>query len=184
MLPFKKIVCPIDFSDASLCALKAACELAGHHGAALMLVHVVPYTPPFPSDLVAISVGAPEPDVTRIENETNRLAEIARQHVPGGIEVSCEVRMGYADKEIVVLAEDSGADLLVISTHGLTGWRHLVFGSVAEAIVRTTRLPVLTVHALATAPAAEAASGIDAKGVAVHGPTADDDQLPPALPVV
>ena len=75
-----------------------------------------------------------------------RLEEVVESRVPQGINVKCEVKMGYADKEIACVIRDDGFDWLVIATHGLSGWRHLMFGSTAEAIVRDVRCPVLTVH--------------------------------------
>lgn len=151
MLPLKKIISPIDFSGPSLVALDTACELAGHFSGEVCLLHVVPFSPPFPADLVGVSIGVPETDDERMNNALAQLREIAAARVPDGVQARCEVRMGYADKEITSAAYDEGADLIVISTHGLTGWRHLVFGSVAESIVRAAQTPVLTIHAPAAA---------------------------------
>ena len=53
---------------------------------------------------------------------------------------------GHAAEEILASVEREGIDLITIATHGLTGWRHLIFGFVAEKIVRLARVPVLTVR--------------------------------------
>ena len=56
------------------------------------------------------------------------------------------IRYGDASREIVRIAREEEADVIVIATHGLTGWRHLVFGSVAEKVVRLAECPVLTIR--------------------------------------
>lgn len=144
MLPLKKILCPTDFSAPSYTALNHAVELAQHFDAELWLIHVVPFLPVTAPDLVVVA-NVPS-DAERMDDARKELSHaIAR--VPAGVQVHTEVRMGYADKEIVCVAHDEGFDLVVIATFGHTGWRHLVFGSVAEAVVRQSRCPVLTVHA-------------------------------------
>ncbi len=162
MLPLKKILCPTDFSEPSYAALDHAIELAAHFEAELCLLHIVPFLPASPPDLgLGILVVADRPsDAQRLDDATRRLLEVAAERVPPAIKVRCEVKMGYADKEIACAATDGNFDLLVIATHGLSGWRHLVFGSVAEAIVRQSRCPVLTVHA-APAVAEAAPAGLN-----------------------
>jgi nucleotide-binding universal stress UspA family protein len=144
MLPLKKILCPTDFSAPSYTALDKAVELAQHFDAELWLIHVVPFLPVTAPDLVVVA-SVPS-DADRMETARQELNS-AVTRVPAGVKVHTEVRMGYADKEIVCAAHDEGFDLIVIATFGHTGWRHLVFGSVAEAVVRQSRCPVLTVHA-------------------------------------
>lgn len=146
MLPVRKILCPTDFSDPSLHALRQACELAAHFGAELHLLHVLPLSPPFPSDLLVMAVHT-ESDAEREARAAHLLQQIIKEHVPDNLQVSYSVKMGYAANEIAAAAEESDFDMLVISTHGVTGWRHLAFGSVAETIVRLSRRPVLTIHA-------------------------------------
>jgi nucleotide-binding universal stress UspA family protein len=145
MLPIRKILCPVDFSEPSLHALDAACEFAGHFGAELLVLHVVPLSPPFPSDLLVVAVHV-ESDAERENRAAQMLQQIIAQRVPPTVSASSLVKMGYAANEIVCAANDNNADLLIISTHGLTGWRHLAFGSVAETIVRLSHRPVMTIH--------------------------------------
>ena len=145
MLPLKKILCPTDFSEPSYAALDHAVELAAHFEADLVLLHIVPFAPTVATSYLAVT---PVPsDAERLDEATRRLLEVAAERVPSGVSARCEVKMGYADKEIACAADDGHFDLLVIATHGLSGWRHLVFGSVAEAIVRQLHCPVLTIHA-------------------------------------
>lgn len=145
MLPFK-ILCPTDFSQPSFAAVDQAIELASHFRAELCLLHVVPFSPVSSPDPMAM-MSIP-PDAERMRDAAALLQEVVKERVPQGINVKCEVKMGYPDKEIACVVKDGGFDWLVIATHGLSGWRHMVFGSVAEAIVRDVRCPVLTVHGL------------------------------------
>ena len=161
MLPLKKILCPTDFSEPSYAALDHAIELAAHFEAELCLLHVVPFSPASAdfTGMSAVMVAGPS-DAELRDDATRLLHAVATRRVPTGVKLRCEVKMGYADKEIVCAAEDQKFDLLVIATHGLSGWRHLVFGSVAEAIVRQSRCPVLTVHAAPTVAEAVAAAAL------------------------
>ena len=163
MLPLKKILAPTDFSEPSYAALDHAIELAAHFDAELCLLHVVPFSSGSPADFTgmsAVMMSGPS-DAERRDEATRRLHEVVAARVPSGVRARCEVKMGYADKEIACAAAEENCDLLVIATHGLSGWRHMVFGSVAEAIVRQTHCPVLTVHA---APADAAPAGVDRQG--------------------
>ena len=147
MLPIKKIFCPTDFSEPSLTALQAACELAQHFDAELKICHVVPYMPPFPSDMIVVAAPNYFPsDAEREKEAQQKLADLIVQHVPESVRVVSQVKMGYAAEEINCAAAEIGADLIVIGTHGETGWRHLAFGSVTEKVVRIAHRPVLTVH--------------------------------------
>jgi len=149
MLPLRKILAPTDFSEPSYAALDHATELAAHFGAELCLLHIVPFSSGSPADftgMTAVMTAGPS-DAERCDDAMRQLREVAATHVAHGVKVRCEVKMGYADKEIACMAAAENCDLLVIATHGLTGWRHMVFGSVAEAIVRQAHCPVLTVHA-------------------------------------
>ena len=147
MLPVTRILCPTDFSEPSLAALETACELAKHFDAELRVLHVLPFTLPFPSDMVVMAAPSYYPsDNERIQEAHRRLADLIEHRVPAGVRVLSEVKMGHTANEIVCAADDETADVIVIGTHGETGWRHLAFGSVAEKVVRMAHRPVLTIH--------------------------------------
>lgn len=146
MLPLKKLVCPTDFSEASQTALVEALELAREFTAEIVLVHVIPVLPPAPSD-PNIAFAVPEYERALHVDAERRLREIAAGLAGKGVAVRTAVGHGDAGAEIVRIARDEAADLIVIATHGETGWRHAMFGSVAEKVVRLAHRPVLTVPA-------------------------------------
>ncbi len=143
MLPFKKILYPTDFSEASYEALKAANELALHFSAELCLVHVVspvvPASPEFAPGVLPLQEMQASAEKS--------LQEVALQRVSKELHVRQMVVLGGAADEIIRMSKENRADLIVIATHGQTGWRHMVFGSVAEKVVRLSPCPVLTIRA-------------------------------------
>ena len=144
MLPFKKILCPTDFSRPSESGLAAAVELATHFRAALRLVHVVPALPATKND-PNYTFRVPEYEAALHAEARERLDAMASQIGSAGLVVDHAIGHGHAGREIVRLAEEWGADLIVIATHGEGGWRHALFGSVAERVVRAAPCPVVTV---------------------------------------
>jgi len=152
MLPVHKIVAATDFSIAGFPAVEAAGELAGHFGAELVLVHVLAPTPmpPMvpPERIAALPSGA---EIEKYEREAERqsrhdLEQLASERLPERLACRTVVMVGAAADAIVDIAEKEAADLIVIATHGRTGWRRLAFGSVAEKVIRTATRPVLVVQ--------------------------------------
>ena len=133
MLPFKLILCPTDFSGPACTCVRAASELAEHFGAELVLVNIVPAVPSVPSDPNHADAEA-------------HLKKVREELVGKNVKVRTQVGHGSAADEIVLIAKVEGVDLIVISTHGSTGLERLVFGSVAEKVVRLAECPVLTVR--------------------------------------
>jgi nucleotide-binding universal stress UspA family protein len=153
MLHPKLILSPIDFSDSSLEALDTAHDIASRYGAAMLLVHVVPVIPKLPSDVSIFNEGTYEQDL--IHNAEQRLNELAEKWKSEGITARTVVGLANdAAMEILRTAEQQHADLIVIATHGMTGWRRLAFGSVTDKVVRTADCPVLVLRKSA-APASE-----------------------------
>jgi len=143
MLPIKKILYPTDFSEASYEALKAANELALHFSAELCLVHVVSPDVQTSPDLAGSGLVLQEIEALA----ENSLQEVVKQRVPKELHTRQIVVLGEAADEIIRISEERKADLIVIATHGQTGWRRFVFGSVAEKVVRFAQRPVLTIRA-------------------------------------
>ncbi len=148
MLPFKKILCPTDFSEPSYEALKMANELALHFSSELIVVHVVapiPLVPAAPPAPVIFNVVEYQQELEK--SLRKMLEDLVRKSVPEKIWVRTEVGLGDAADQIVKIANEEKVDLIVIATHGQAGWRRFVFGSVTEKVVRLTPQPVLTIRA-------------------------------------
>ena len=150
MLPFKKILCPIDFSEPSHLALKRADELAGHFGAELLVTHVIPPVPgphSYQDPPVASSFDVPLYQQELAIYAEKILKDLVSHQVSPEVRTRDLVTTGEAAPEILRIADKERVDLIVIASHGLTGWRRLVFGSVAEKVVRQAPCPVLTIVA-------------------------------------
>lgn len=146
MLTIKKILCSTDFSEPSYEGLKYAIEMASHFGAELCVVHVVPVVPSLPPNPNFV-FEVPEYERALHAEAEQKLRELKEQQIPKEIKARTVIGHGDAGNEIVRLAEDEGADLIVIATHGETGWRYFIFGSVAEKVARLAPCPVLSVRA-------------------------------------
>lgn len=152
MLPFKRILVTTDFSDTSLEAFPVASEFASHFDAELLLVHVLPVDTPTPwdippyADFGLASLPLPEYEAQVRDEVERRLSQVAAKHAPSGTKVRTLVARGDAAAEVGRIAAAEKIDLIVLATHGWTGWRHLVFGSVAEKILRESPCPVLSIR--------------------------------------
>jgi universal stress protein A len=150
MLPYKRILCPIDFSEPSYTALRRAQELARHFGAELFVAHVIPTLPGphlFADPPVATSFDVSLYQQEMALNAEKMLKEVVSRRISPEVRTRDQVTTGEAASEILRIAGQEHADLIVIASHGLTGWRRLVFGSVAERVVRLAPCPVLTIVA-------------------------------------
>lgn len=141
MSAWYKICCPVDFSEPSRAALEEGADLARRFGGELALIHV--FDKPFETGPAATAEPY-EAEKAEREVELDRWKADA-EAISGGT-VSARVLTGAAAAEIVRFARESRCDLIVIGTHGRTGVRHLVLGSVAERVVREADCPVLVVR--------------------------------------
>lgn len=137
----RRILVPIDFSDASDTAVQHAKEVALTYGAEVDLLHVVeePFYPP------AYEVSAshfPTPEV--VDRAETQLGDIAREKI-GYEHVMVEARSGRPYRTILDYIDENDVDLTVIATHGRTGVDRLLLGSVAERVLRQSPKPVFVV---------------------------------------
>lgn len=132
----KTILFPTDFSHASDAALPHAEALAKQSSARLLVVHVE--EPPLAYGGGELYYGLPEPS-------SERILKMLEDVKPADPKVSFAHRLTMGDpaSEIVRIAADEGAEMIVLGTHGRTGMTRLLMGSVAEAIVRRAPCPVL-----------------------------------------
>ncbi len=147
MLPFKRILCPTDFSEPAFTALKRAEELARHFAAALIVAHVIPPLPvphSFPDPEADFNFDLPLFQQELALKAEQMLKDLVSHHKVGTRTV---VATGEAAPEIFRISHQEHEDLIVIASHGLGGWQRLVFGSVTEKVVRQATCPVLTIVA-------------------------------------
>jgi nucleotide-binding universal stress UspA family protein len=143
MVDILRILCAVDFSDASRRALEYAVALARWYGGRVTVFHVFTPNPPLVADSAFGGHATFPPQVTA----EDALADVRRFCDPLGPEGPLEfvVRQGSAVPGIVEQAQQMAADLLVIGTHGRSGFERLFLGSAAERVLRKVRCPVLTV---------------------------------------
>ena len=143
-LRIKQILVPIDFSDCSRKALKYAIPLAREHKAAISLVHIVPTVSAAFGEYAAFEGTSITKDICdRAEGD---LSKLVVDEIRGLVATDVLVRTGSPADEIVNIAEKLPADIIVISTHGRSGLKHVLLGSVAERVVRHAHCPVLVVR--------------------------------------
>jgi nucleotide-binding universal stress UspA family protein len=144
-LEWKKILCPVDFSDASRSALQVASELARRFGGEVTVFHAYPlpgYTLPEGTVLPATGMLqelAEQTDALLVRWKAEAVAD-------GAPKVSTAKAVGEPAAEIVAAAEDGKYDAIVVGTHGRSGLAHMLLGSVAERVVRRSPMPVITVR--------------------------------------
>ena len=145
MFSAKKILCPTDFSEPSLEGIKAGNDLALRYSGEVVLVHVIPpvhsITPAFMSP--GRMLGDYYEEMVRVAKDA--LKQTAELHLSKDVPVQTLVLRGNPPEEIVRIADEKNADIIVVATHGLSGMHRDLFGSVAEKILRLSGVPVMTV---------------------------------------
>ena len=143
MISFRRVLCPVDFSPISKRALDHAAAVARWYEAELVVLHVIPFLPTifgFPAAVDAAAVGAADADA--VVPELTAFAAEAAIMVSG---TRMMVRSGSPSVEILRYAAEVDAELLVLGTHGRTGFERFMVGSVTEKVLRKSPCPVLSV---------------------------------------
>ncbi len=143
-----RVLVPIDFSPSSRAALEYGTFLADRLGAQLSLLHVWEppgYVGPDTLALLPVAPGLPGWEQTRAE-VLRELDQFVAKTTPRPKELTVRVESGEPSDLILQVAKEGGADLIVMGTHGRTGLSRLLIGSVAEAVLRRSRCPVLTIR--------------------------------------
>ncbi len=146
----KKVVTPVDFSDNSKLIAESAGYLAGKFGASMFLVFVVQNFEDYSGFFV------PQMTLPTLEGELAESAEVKMASFAGEIEQYCKeagvtelkykVFMGDVGEKIVDYANEIEADMIVMGTHGYKGLEKIMFGSVADKVVRAANCPVMTIN--------------------------------------
>jgi universal stress protein A len=142
-IEIRTILVPLDFSDNARAVLEWAAHLAKEHASKVVLFHAYHLPVEFqqlegaylPPDFWANVKAEAQQSLSRYEAELR----------DGGLSAESVVREGYAATAIVDEAAEQGVDLIVIGTHGLSGIKHMLLGSIAERVVQKAPCPVLTV---------------------------------------
>jgi nucleotide-binding universal stress UspA family protein len=133
---FQKILAPTDLSEPSFLALRQAMSLAKQVGAELTLLRVV-------------SNSETDNGETELDIERRHFDDVVRDYSPPDLVVKTLLRQGDIVSGILQTARDGNFDLIVMATHGATGWREFALGSVTDEVVRMASCPVLTIGSIA-----------------------------------
>jgi universal stress protein A len=141
------ILCPTDYSHLSEAALRYAAALAHEHQALVLLLHVTQTLGPEKLTF-GEAVSRPQPDA----HQQRLWAQLRQVEVPDfpAVRVEYVLKEGDAAEEIVRTAADRTCDLIVMGSHGRSGWQRFLHGSVTEQVMRRAPCPVLVVKAAMT----------------------------------
>jgi universal stress protein A len=143
-ISIKKILAPTDFSPPSRKALHYALRFAEEFGSEVILLHVL--EPVMPLTFEGLTMPSPAAEIESSDAAKSLKALVASARARGIAGVRAIFRRGFASHEIVEAAKDLDVDLILIATHGYTGWKHFCIGSTAERVVRAAPCPVLVVR--------------------------------------
>jgi len=144
MVDIKKILCAVDFSEHSDVVAEYARTLAEKLGAKILCLYVAPSLSEYlgfhvPPSSIENFVG----EIVTGADKT--MAEFVDEHFKG-VDCDGKVLTGYAAEEILEAAKAEKVDMLIMGTHGRKGIDRILFGSVAEKVVKSAGCPVLTIH--------------------------------------
>jgi universal stress protein A len=144
IVDLKKILVPIDFSDPSKKAFKYALRFAKEFGSEITLVHII--EPVMPLMFEGLTMPSPAAETESSDAAKSLKALVASARKERIVAVRAMFRRGIASHEIVEVAKELDVDLIVMATHGYTGWKHFAIGSTAERVMRAAPCPVLVVR--------------------------------------
>jgi nucleotide-binding universal stress UspA family protein len=154
-LGFKRALVPLDGSMVAEAILPQFLRMAHALGMDVALIRVVvPTVKPVSIEEAPTELGKYAPTMERMLDEAdNYLRSVAALPAFDGLKVMTTVRTGEAPQEIIASAKEISADVIAMATHGRTGLKRLLFGSVAEAVLRIADIPVFLLRALPTSKA-------------------------------
>lgn len=147
MNPIRKILVPTDFSAHADEAFRAACALAGPLGAEVIVFHIAQP----PAVVTASGELLAEPETEPV-NLWDRFRDLQSRGSKVRVQQEVIVTHRPTARHVLDMLEVQGCDLIVMGTHGRSWVKHLLFGSLTEAVVRSARCPVMVVKATAVAP--------------------------------
>jgi nucleotide-binding universal stress UspA family protein len=144
-LPFKRLLCPVDFSEPSKAALETALSIAQEADADLVILHVVEWPGP-DEPHVFPPFDVPEYRVYRERDATGQIEALVPEDARNWCRPSIRVGHGKAYREILGAAAESSADLIVMGVHGRNALDVALFGSTTNQVVRRATCPVMTIR--------------------------------------
>jgi nucleotide-binding universal stress UspA family protein len=143
-----RILIAVDDSSYSEQAVNYGVLLAKNLGSKITLVHVdeIPISSPYSADPLLNESPAMIPELMHIQEEASKLLfkKIIKQH-GDVVQMSTVTKIGRAQDEILFVADDCKADMIILGTHGRTGFDHFISGSVSESVARKAKCPVLII---------------------------------------
>jgi nucleotide-binding universal stress UspA family protein len=146
MAEFKRILCPVDFSEFSVRAYRHALSLAEHYRSKLVALHIVEVWRHPSASFVAAASLYEEFRQTLLGIGKEKLQEFVKAHTHNEVQPGLGVREGMAADSILSFAQEQKSELIVMGTHGLRGFDRLMLGSVTDRVMRKAICPVLAVR--------------------------------------
>jgi nucleotide-binding universal stress UspA family protein len=146
---WKRILVPHDFSASANHALAVARDEAKAHGSAIVMLHVIELPYQFRPDTVIVSDASGAPVNVRdyaISEADAHLADLAARLAKDSATATTAIRLGNPVDEITKFVDENDVDLVIMGTHGRSGLAHMLIGSVTERVVRSSKVPVLTIR--------------------------------------
>jgi nucleotide-binding universal stress UspA family protein len=139
-----KLLVPIDFSPTSEAALRYAVDLAEAVGHTVVLLHAIgPMAYPVMDGAI---ISPPSQTAEHISSASQLLEQLQQRFDRTGVAFESKIVQGGAAEEILRCAREENCGLIVMGTHGRSGWKRIALGSVAEHVMRHATIPVLTVR--------------------------------------
>lgn len=152
-MKLKKILCAVDLEDTITPSVDYTKMMATMAGASVVVAYVIPAHTPYED--VYLSINS-QPNEVNNPNENMQKAMNSLLHDQfAGLEATGVILVGRPSEELVKLADEKGVDLIVMGTHGRAGFDRLLFGSVANEVVKTAPCPVMTIRPEEKKPAAK-----------------------------
>ena len=149
MIPMSSVLCPIDFSGSSRGALRYAGALAGHFGGKITVLAVNDPLLTEAADIAGDPAALAKDTIREMERFWREAFAVTREPLAAP---RFEVSSGKPAPEILRVARESGSDLIVMASHGSTGFRKLFFGSTTERVLRETTVPMLVTSGVDPGP--------------------------------
>jgi nucleotide-binding universal stress UspA family protein len=145
MVNLRKIAITTDLSGFSLAALEFAASLRLLYTAKLYMLYVSEESPVILPTLHGLETDVEGLRLRMAQDAKVELDRFMKLHVNPDLNIIPVVRMGHPSDEIIAFSREEHIDLIVMATHGRTGFEHVLLGSIAEKVVRNSPVPVLTI---------------------------------------